>query len=324
MKKKLLSVSLATAIALCSAASVGAIDVGEPVEVNTAPSYGTVIWTETYNSIDELIDNADVCTIASVQSQSVEKIHDLYFTHSYVETEDGCTYDIIQTGAYINGVPTNMINDVALLEEGETYFLCLKEINYHGSIYYVILGGNQGYGVFEPSANVVEAVNYDERAVFSTMQIEETAEGISAYNIEASTYAVRSDNAGFDPQFYFWEDTSLTFNVDSALDYDYDLGNRIVVGATSWNGTSDFYLRETSSSNADIQVVASDYPETWAGCTWPDADYYTYADGYEIYTLNSVEITMNGFVNTNTYPSEYAFWVGVSCHEFGHALWSLT
>ena len=72
MKKKLFSLSLATVIALSSAISVGA-DEYFSVDLNTSETPSAIVlWNETYDSVDEIMQNSDVCIVGDVISQSVE------------------------------------------------------------------------------------------------------------------------------------------------------------------------------------------------------------------------------------------------------------
>lgn len=318
MKKKLFCVGLATAVALCSAVSVSASDFVDSSSNNE--SCTMVLWGETFDSMDDIMANSDVIITGTVESQSVVKLHNLYFTHSYVRSAEGVMYDVTQTGAYVNGEPENIPIDSELLKLNESYFLCLDESLYNGEPYYLIVGGNQGYGVFDEANETVYAVNIDSRAVFSTMQIENTQNGISAYNIEPVAVSMYKDQVGFKPQYYFWDKTNISFHLDNRVDEAPAQGYRVVEGANQWNGISSYHLTETSSSNADIEVVYADYTSSWVGMTEADASLYTYADGQNIYTFDNVEISLNFDYRLSSSADEYAFWLGISCHEFGHAL----
>lgn len=317
MKKKLFSVGLATAVALCSAVSVGASD---ELEVDTVkqPSYAMVIWSETFNSIDEVIQNSDATIVGTVESQSVELVHDLYFTHSYVTTDSGQTYDVLQTGAVINGVPTNILNDTKLLEENEEYFLCLKESEYNGREYYLITGGNQGYGIYHPTLNTVTAVNYNNRALFSSMQIEETNSGIDVYNLEPLDYSLMSNVDGFNPDLCKWDKSRVTFRLQTSIENSFGttVHDDLIDGAESWNGLSSLRLSETSSTSEDIEVIMHYYPDDWVGQTTAD---YT-ADDNPLdnieYIFDHVEIRFD----KGSDGDRSHFWQGISCHEFGHAV----
>ena len=132
MKKKLFCVGLATAVALCSAVPVGAkyhISTHDKSINNSDAPSSIALWTETFDSVDEIMNNADANIIGTVISHSIEDRCGIKFTHSYVQTDLGKIYDVLQTGAIVNGKPVNILNDTPLLELNETYFCPLIRLN---------------------------------------------------------------------------------------------------------------------------------------------------------------------------------------------------
>ena len=66
-----------------------------------------------------------------------------------------------------------------LLELGEEYFLCLDQVESDNfGTYYLIMGGNQGYGTYDSSSGYVQMINDVDRSVFDTFSIE-TPESVS-------------------------------------------------------------------------------------------------------------------------------------------------
>ena len=56
----------------CGMVSASAADIGDSLEdMQTAP-ISTVTWTQTYQSVDEMMEDADVNIIGTVISQTVE------------------------------------------------------------------------------------------------------------------------------------------------------------------------------------------------------------------------------------------------------------
>ena len=327
MKKKLFSLSLATAIALSSAISVGA-DEYFSVDLNTSETPSAIVlWNETYDSVDEIMQNSDVCIVGDVISQSVEDRYGVKFTHSYVQADTGEIYDVMQTGAIINGKSFNIINDTPLLEIGKSYFLCLNRTEYdekYGQYYYIV-GGNQGYGLYESSLNAVMGLSRGERAVYSSMNILKNMNEINIYNISTSIAAPISDQIGFDPSEYIWEDTDIPFSIITSISslYGSYIDTDIFNGATSWNPYTDIYVyREFGSLDYGVEISMDDMGYTgWAGMTNVIDDHYISSGDYPSSVTKSFDLVS---IELNYYEDEsdqvYDYWQAIACHEVGHAL----
>ena len=65
----------------------------------------------------------------------------------------------------------NVLYDAPLLNLNEEYFLCLNKTDFDEEFgqYYLISGGNQGYGLYNENSETVSVASATERAVFSTI-----------------------------------------------------------------------------------------------------------------------------------------------------------
>lgn len=150
----------------CGMVSASAADIEISLKNMQTDTINIVSWTQTYQSVDEMMEDADVNIVGTVISQTIEARGEddtLYFTHSYVEGNNGELYDVLQTGAFIDGEKMNIPYDVSLLEVGEEYFFSLNyvdDISY--GEYYLIAGGTQGIGEYDTSLSIVSALNINE------------------------------------------------------------------------------------------------------------------------------------------------------------------
>ena len=88
------------------------------------------------------------------------------------------------TGAIVDGMAENVITDTYLMEVGKSYFLCLELAPDDDETYYNIMGGNQGYGFYDPDTGEVTAINFGERALFSSFEVQKGLDGYNIYNLE--------------------------------------------------------------------------------------------------------------------------------------------
>lgn len=171
MKKRIVSMLLTAMIAFSTSAVAVSAESSQVQSEQTIENKTTVSWCETYDSLYQVISNSDICIVGTVISQEIEERDGIYFTHSFVENTDGKIYDILQTGAILAGNYVNVPSDAALMENGEDYFLCLNQAECDGyGDYYLITGGNQGYGKFDAQNSTVVAANYDERSCSICLQ----------------------------------------------------------------------------------------------------------------------------------------------------------
>ena len=338
MKKKLFCVGLATAVALCSAVPVGAkyhISTHDKSINNSDAPSSIALCTETFDSVDEIMNNTDANIISTVISQSIEDRCGIKFTHSYVQTDLGKIYDVLQTGAIVNGKPVNILNDTPLLELNETYFLSLDQTEYHENYgqYYLIVGGNQGYGLYDSNDEIVMSLSSGERAVYSSMQVFQEMDEIEVYNVSTDIINPIS-STGFNPEDYIWESTNIRYTLTDYIETHYgsSVARDITDGAESWNGYCDIQLTESSSNpSVGIFVFMDDVGKTgWVGLTI-DYDYYVLDDPSQYFTdvrygFESVHIRLNSFY-TDPENEDAAdiddipnFWQAIACHEFGHAI----
>ena len=142
-----------------------------------------VDWGETFDTLDELIAESEICVTGEVISQEVKE-GSLYWTFYNVEASDGNTYRVLMTGAIVDGMAEDVITDTYLMEVGKSYFLCLELAPDDDETYYNIMGGNQGYGLYDPETSIVTAVNTGERALFSSFEVQKGLDGYNIYNLE--------------------------------------------------------------------------------------------------------------------------------------------
>ena len=146
-------------------------------------NYVMVDWGETFDTLDELIAESEICVTGEVISQEV-KDENLYWTFYNVEASDGNTYRVLMTGAFVDGMAEDVITDTYLMEVGKSYFLCLELAPDDDETYYNIMGGNQGYGFYDPDTGEVTAINFGERALFSSFEVQKGLDGYNIYNLE--------------------------------------------------------------------------------------------------------------------------------------------
>lgn len=333
--KKLFSVFLATAIAICGAGSVYAE--GEPSEQTgtSCNSLCSVTWEETYNSLDEVMENSDICMIGTVISQEVEQRYDLYFTHSYVQDANGEIFDVLQTGAVIGNTEINVPYDISLLEIGSEYFLCLNQTDYdevYGQ-YYLIAGGNQGYGLYQANHMLVSATDINSRTLFSTFCLEpnaDKAENITIDSVvsESISNVMPLSSGPQDPADYCWNiwDYSppqpIIYLDTSVTQYGSTLSNGIKSSMTAWNSTNGvpgLSIGTTSfSSKGNVNVYMFDLGDVgYVGLTSFVTNGETCGSIGYFKELTSVGITLNRY---NHQTQTVNFWKSIACHEMGHGL----
>lgn len=111
-------------------------------------------WSEGYNTIQELIKNADVIMEGTLSSANPEIRGNLVFTRSNMHVNEvikgsvqkNQIIQVLQTGGQLNNKTTVAPKELPLFQSGETYYLFLKEtpVNQKYGQYYVVLGGYQG------------------------------------------------------------------------------------------------------------------------------------------------------------------------------------
>ena len=331
MKKKLFSLCMATAIAICGAASVSAADGWmQETEMNAGDhSLTMVLWEDTYDSLVEAMSASDITIVGTVTSQSVEVRDEVYFTHSYVEAPDGEIYDVLQTGAMIGGNEVGVPYDAPLLEIGKEYFLSIYQTDYdelYGQ-YYLISGGSQGYGEFDSETMSVAAVSESHRSLFSSFSLSES-------NINLSDISVASVDVNSIVETYSEPVLPLDYMVWDIWNgvlpkYWVTIGNIHVTsdiypaiedGAASWSGEyPGLYVRKASSrSTANVDIYLSRMGDTGIiGTTTPyvDGDLYAGADRYDVIVGADIELNAD---TSHAFTAD--FWQSITCHEMGHAL----
>ncbi len=323
---------MATAIAICGAASVSAADGWmQETEMNAGDhSLTMVLWEDTYDSLVEAMSASDITIVGTVTSQSVEVRDEVYFTHSYVEAPDGEIYDVLQTGAVIGGNEVGVPYDAPLLETGKEYFLSIYQTDYdelYGQ-YYLISGGSQGYGEFDSETMSVAAVSESHRSLFSSFSLSESninLSDISVASVDASTIVETYSTPGDDPNDFVWD----IWNGDKPKFW-VTIGNvrppentysAIETGLKAWsNKYSGLTVTKASSnSQSNVAVYFSRLGNTgYVGLTEYESTGETLDKG-----LNSMKIIEHIDISLNadtTHESTANFWKSIACHEMGHAL----
>lgn len=315
--KKLFSIFLATAISICAVTPCYAYEeINIPADMEQHLSSITIVdWTETYDSLKDVVYNSDVCLIGSVTSQEIEMREDIFFTHSYVQTEDGNTYDVLQTGAIIDGVGINIPYDAALMETGNDYFLCLDEATSdNNGQYYLITGGNQGYGEYDVHSDLVTEINLTERSVYQTFQLN----NIETYMLEPSLDIAVTPKAitPQSPDEYYWVPSEIACCVRSSIGnaYGNTVEDGIRAGVTAWNSTNAPYVYITGSTPSNgVTVNMGDYGATgWDGQATTHFNTSTHAATSATIYLSTHYL--------NSYLDDEGLWKALACHEMGHVL----
>ena len=272
-----------------------------------------------------MMEDADVNIVGTVISQTIEargEDNTLYFTHSYVEGNNGELYDVLQTGAVIGGKEMNIPYDVSLLEIGQEYFLSLVQ-SAPSSLYdqyYLIAGGTQGIGEYEPTSNMVSAISLDSRALFKNMTINLMIDTIDVLEIKYPIIEYANDDTNYDPYSVIWiGQTDFNYYISSSIRTNYGSStfNSICDGADSWNGGSSVTLDLVSRSmSADIKVYMSNFGETW----WTGLTTYELSgeiDEIDREGLSEARVNLNEDKHA---ASELSYWQATTCHEVGHCL----
>jgi len=252
----------------------------------------TVSWSNSYDSLNELAANSDQFVTGTVVRQTTELRHDLYFTHSFISDTNGDIYDVLQTGAVINGIEHNIPYDTPLMCLGQSYALYLKQTEYDEQYgqYYLISGGNQGIG-----RSISEIAN----------------------NLSFAKSANSIPRMG-----WYWNQAEVLFYVSSsiAINYGSTMTDKVRAGINSWNSSqySISVTPTTNRNNADVCVYMNDYGATgWDGYHNP-----TLIDATDSYLFDeeiiASEISLNVYLRgTGTSNNQ---WRAVACHEMGHSL----
>lgn len=305
--KKTIGVLLAGMLTVsCGAGSVSAVD------ANTSQMPITVAtWANTYSSMDTMLNESDAVIVGTVESQTVKQVDELYFTHSFVQDQSGNTYEVVQTGAIVNGVEKNVPVDVTLLENGEDYFFALNEKD---NTYY-IAGGTQGVGDFDAQTNTVSSLNINNRSLYSSMKISNPNNSIDILNIEYPL--MTASDPDLDPYYCIWHIEEVTYYIHPiSSSFEGNIYNDIYRGIESWDGLSSISLSQSNSStDANVRFLMGDfYTADWVGLT----QYTSYSDYMSQCVLEEVYIRLNyAYDQQNVFDK---FWQAIACHEMGHAL----
>ena len=325
--KKMMALFLTAAIAM-NGIQVMATDKNGANGISSSVSLAT--WSDAYESLEEIMTLADVCTVGKVIKQTVEQRANLYFTHSYVETEDGSLYDVLQTGAIIGDREENIPYDLSLLELGNEYFLCLNQTEYseiYGQ-YYLIAGGNQGYGLYEEGQSMVYSIDRNDRYIFSSFELENIGASVLSYTA-VSSLTICDDidmysDYGKNPDAYIWniwDNYYPKYYVTGDNNVTATMKSYLKNGLGAWNNKySGLLVKEGTSTSSNVSVYMGYIGDTgFAGFTQCNSDGKTVRsiDGTYYNAISNVGITLNGSINTTTSNN---FWKAIACHEMGHAL----
>ena len=323
--KKMMALFLTAAIAMSKTNTIIAEERMEEPAIKE--SYTIIDWNETYDSFDNMLSNSDVYIVGTVAFQETEERHNLYFTRSYVETDNDVVYEVLQIGAIIDNNAVNMPIDTMLLEIGNTYFLCLNEAEKSDAYepYYLISGGNQGYGLYESKNNMVWAVQNNDRNVFESIKLTVSSKEILSMDVDDARLNFEMDEIQrsvnyASPGDIIWNKNPKFFiRSDISQNYGSTIKTQIQNGIKSWNGiSSNISLSSTTSQNsADITVYMYDYGDIGgvAGVTNITTSSQEYK-GYDV--AENVDINLNTH-GLNTSGSDL-FWQAIACHEAGHAV----
>ena len=284
---------------------------GENFSENIPEPITIATWAHTYQSVDEMLEDSDVIVVGTVIGQTVEQDEGLYFTHSYVEGTNDEIYDVLQTGAIINGVEENIPTDVALLENGKDYFLMLNE----STNVYHIAGGTQGVGEYDAQTDIVYSLNCNTRSLFSSMEISRYNNSINVLNV--SDPIMTTSDPNLYPSYCIWYTDEVSYYVHSiSSSFGSSTYSNICQGAENWNGLANISVVQTNSAiGANVSYSMGDFYLTdWVGIT----QYVDYTEDGTMCVLEKVNIRLNyAYDQQNIYNK---FWQAISCHEMGHAL----
>ena len=275
------------------------------------------------------MNNSDICLIGTVIDQEIEQRDNTYLTHSYVQISNNGLYDVVQVGAIVNGQDMNVPYDAPLLNLNEEYFLCLNKTDFDEEFgqYYLISGGNQGYGLYNENSETVSVASATERAVFSTIEFKSAdiniadlnTGSIATYELPYSTYS-----GDVEPELYIWDvwnDELPVYYIDSFdVDVAYATQNAIKTGIVSWN---NIYSKlkiviAPSSNSANVHFYCTNIGETnIAGLTDLYYDGKVYGDKVSYRRITSADVNLNFSVRHESSPS---FWQAIACHEMGHVI----
>lgn len=264
-------------------------------------------WSNTFNSIEEMQQYADIIIEGEVISQEAELRKDIVFTRSYIKVTKAIqgnvsvhdTICVLQTGGVFGEYMTPEISEAPLLKTENEYRLYLELTDYHEKYgqYYLILGGYQG--VFEKGIDL-QYIN-------------------DAFNNNSNilAWSTRATSSSFNP-LYRWDIDILNVCVSNDIyaTYGTDVYEAICEGIQSWERSSKSLhtrIDPTSNASTHVNVNMSDYGITgWDGLT--TSSYY--AD-----TLICVEsdVKLNTYYN-HDHIDDCGLWQAVACHEFGHVL----
>ena len=264
-------------------------------------------WSNTFNSIEEMQQYADIIIEGEVVSQVAELRKDIVFTRSYIKVTKAIqgnvsvhdTICVLQTGGVFGEYVTPEISEAPLLKMENEYRMYLELTDYHEKYgqYYLILGGYQG--VFDKNANILYIND-----IFSS----------ELYNTVLST---RTTNSSFNPM-YRWDVDILNICVSNDIysTYGTNIYESICEGIQSWEKASQSLhtrIDSTQNTNTHVTVDMSDYGITgWDGLT--TASYYT-----DTLICVEADVKLNTYYNYD-YINDCGLWQAVTCHEFGHVL----
>ena len=173
MKKKLFSLSLATVIALSSAISVGA-DEYFSVDLNTSETPSAIVlWNETYDSVDEIMQNSDVCIVGDVISQSVE---DRLGYTGWAGMTNVIDYHYIASGDY----PSSVTKSFDLVSIELNYYE--DESNQVYDYWQAIACHEFGHAIGLKHLGIVDAENIMQSEIFLTLKEQKENSPITPYN----------------------------------------------------------------------------------------------------------------------------------------------
>lgn len=171
MKKRQHDFSLGLSFLVCLAVLVFSTSCSAPAnDPNASASTAHADWTEHYESMEEMIDAADLILTGTVSASTPEQRVDLIFTQQTIqidtcikgEANAGDCVNVLQTGGTLGDITTTPFAECPLFSTGDTMLLFLHKTN---EGHYLVLGGYQGAGTIEDGIVQVEPGNLDDPVV---------------------------------------------------------------------------------------------------------------------------------------------------------------
>ena len=293
-----------------------AMPISPPIVYAKQITYSTTAsWNEYYLTEEEMLNDADLVIIGSVENITTEVRYDMVFTKNFisidkiylnrVDIQDDELIPVLQTGGSCNGITTPAIDDCTLLKNKTQYKFYLQYIPQTEQYddYYLILGGYQG--VIE--INDIFKNQKLENIIFSN-------KNEFKINATSTTYTPRAQGN------YYWNKSNLKILVPSSIGTTYKTNTRagICDGVSSWRLCSDapsVTIQSAPGGGSDIAISMQNYGATgWDGYS---TTYYNTAT--KICSSSKIQINCY-YYKSDADLNDRIFWKALSAHEMGHSL----